>query len=89
MGARETFWEHTIGAGFMAAASQDELRQWVQDICEHREYAECWHGDLSSDGYRGDCGWWDYCEAMDCSLHHLREFVGLERRPDGASRAPR
>jgi len=57
---------------------EKDLRRWIRDIMERREYDECWYAD--DDG--GDCGNWDSCDPH-CTLREMMDFVGLKPQEDG------
>jgi len=59
--------------------ARKQLRVWVKDIMERRDYAPCWFCD--DDG--GDCGNWPTCYPH-CSLREMMDYVGIVPQEDGS-----
>ncbi|MFH0826103.1 MAG: hypothetical protein V2B18_25410 [Pseudomonadota bacterium] len=58
---------------------QEQIRTWILDIMERREYDQCWY--RSNDDH-GDCGNWFTCNPH-CVLRKMMDCAGIKPQEDG------
>ena len=56
---------------------EENVRKWVGEVMEYREYAPCWYSNEN-----GDCGNWTTCYG-DCPLRQLMNLGGYVPQEDG------